>query len=110
MSDGKGKLGDGRATGGQGETELGRLWSGRWEGLAQSVRLWQEAWGSTEGDTLVLREARSATCKEMSAGGRESRGTHMKIGREREGCRGEEGREGREEASGRAGPGRGTWA
>lgn len=58
---------------------------------------------STEGDTLVLREARSASCKEMSAGGRESRGTHTKMGREQEDCRGEEGSEEREEASGRAG-------
>lgn len=45
VSDGKGRLGEGRAAGGQGETELGRLCSGRWEGLAQSARLWREVWG-----------------------------------------------------------------
>ena len=27
------------------ERELGRLCSGRWEGLAQSARLWREVWG-----------------------------------------------------------------
>ena len=57
---------------------------------------------STEGDTSMLRDARSATCKEMSAGGRESRGTHTKMEREREGCKGDNGSEEREEASGRA--------
>ena len=56
----------------------------------------------------MLREARSATCKEMLVpclrGDGESRGTHTaRWGERREDCRGEDGSKDGEEASGRGG-------
>lgn len=107
---GERQTGSGRATGGREKQNLVGCAPGTGEGLAQSARLWGVAQaeplprgrrsGAERGQVSNLQ----GNAGSLSAGGRESRGTHTaRWGERREDCRGEDESKDGKAASGRGG-------